>query len=486
MPFVKRKPTKVKTQKTTRKKRREPNGKTLKGDSPDNYLPNLRAFADIVAVLQHDTPARRKLLKEAGIPPERFPDRLCKRFAQDIYEHVEDAQASETCDGPYTMNGNETHANGFNIKRLSEVEDKEAEWLWDQRLPLGDLSIICGDMDVGKSWFVLDIMARITMGRAMPDGSRNPFGKRRREVLWVTADERDSTIKHRFRLLRGELSRFSLLQFVYENDKKRAFSLSEDLERLDQLLTDRPLISVIAIDPLGAFVGKLNTHRYSDVYQMLAPIADLTEKHRVAMLPIMHLNKGDGEYAKYRVNGSVAITSGPRAAWLVSPDPDDEDRRLLLEIKNNNRIESKVGFAFRFKRPNGIKWENGPITVTADESLKQEDRSKAPARSDAMQALKIFLERSGGSVPADDIPGWAKSEGICKRTLDAAKKELGVESEKTGGSGAPWCWVLPDLKSATSKPDATFQSLRSLKSKKKKPRGKSKNAKRAKKETLQD
>src|SRR5262249_32298291 len=59
-----------------------------------------------------------------------------------------------------------------------------------------------------------------------------------------------------------------------------------------------------------------------------------------------------------------------------------------------------------------------------------------------------------GPVKAEDIIDEAKQEGIAKRTLDRAKKELGIKSRKTPSKfDGEWYWELPPKpKSATRHP----------------------------------
>src|SRR5207253_3230899 len=46
-------------------------------------------------------------------------------------------------------------------------------WLWPGRIAAGRLTLIDGDPDQGKSFVTLDLAARLTAGRELPDGSRS-------------------------------------------------------------------------------------------------------------------------------------------------------------------------------------------------------------------------------------------------------------------------------------------------------------------------
>ena len=54
--------------------------------------------------------------------------------------------------------------------RLEDVTPEPVRWLWPGRLAAGKIALLVGDPGLGKSWITLDLAARISAGRAMPDG----------------------------------------------------------------------------------------------------------------------------------------------------------------------------------------------------------------------------------------------------------------------------------------------------------------------------
>jgi hypothetical protein len=61
------------------------------------------------------------------------------------------------------------------------------------------------------------------------------------------------------------------------------------------------------------------------------------------------------------------------------------------------------------------------------------------------EAREFLLEQlEAGPRKAEDIIDQAKQEGIAKRTLDRAKKDLGIKSRKTPSRfDGEWYWELP-------------------------------------------
>jgi len=59
---------------------------------------------------------------------------------------------------------------------LANVQPELISWLWAGWIPLGKLAVLDGDPGVGKSTLTLDIAARVTTDRAMPDGTASDVG----------------------------------------------------------------------------------------------------------------------------------------------------------------------------------------------------------------------------------------------------------------------------------------------------------------------
>jgi|LSQX01.2.fsa_nt_gb hypothetical protein len=66
--------------------------------------------------------------------------------------------------------------------RLSEIHPEGVQWLWQDRLPLGEISVVDGDPATNKSSAILDLVARVSTRRPMPDARWQP-GRPRRGVV---------------------------------------------------------------------------------------------------------------------------------------------------------------------------------------------------------------------------------------------------------------------------------------------------------------
>ena len=96
---------------------------------------------------------------------------------------------------------------GTQFTRLSELETQATEWLWDLRIPKGELTIVDGDPSVNKSSLLMDIAARVTKGRKMPDGSG---GKQGGVLLLQAEDSLQKTVLQRLQAANADLRRISV------------------------------------------------------------------------------------------------------------------------------------------------------------------------------------------------------------------------------------------------------------------------------------
>mgnify|MGYP000921596360 FL=1 len=206
---------------------------------------------------------------------------------------------------------------------------------------------------------------------------------------------------------------------------------------LDDWLGKHPLARLVVLDPISGFLGDdIDSHKNAEVRSVLAMLAAVATKHRVAVVGITHLSKAQAK-AINRVIGSIAFVAAARAVWLVDWDPNEDGRRLLLPVKNNLAASDGLAYTITDAR---IVWEAGRITITADELG---DPSHSTPREEAEGWLRDFL--AAGPVPSAKVANEADRAGIAKRTLHRAKRDLGIVSCR---EGAAWAWALPDSREA--------------------------------------
>ncbi len=209
------------------------------------------------------------------------------------------------------------------------------------------------------------------------------------------------------------------------------------------------VVKLLIIDTLSAYMGGVDTHRDADVRRVLSPLADLARETNVTILGLRHLNKDESGRAIYRGQASIGFTAQARAVWMVVRDPDDDEHRLLLPIKNNlvpEEQKTALGFAldsFSPQRAPTVFWDDEPIRLTQAE-IESYVRGKVPGPTQIERAEDL-LEAAladGKEVQVPHLKELAEQKNISWWAMEKAKKNLHLQ-HRTDGFQGPTAWSLP-------------------------------------------
>ncbi len=337
------------------------------------------------------------------------------------------------------------------LLRMDGVEEAEVEWLWDQYLPIGCLTILAGPGGLGKSTIAYSFAATVSKGMLWPDGTRARSAGN--VLIWSSEDSAAHVIKPRLLAMNADVTRIGMLDQTEEaNGQLRSFDPSQDMEELKVAVNAIGGVSLIVIDPIvSAVVGDM--HKANDVRRSLQPIMDFAEEQRCAVIGITHFAKNKtGHNVTERVLGSQAFTAAARMVLATAKD-ESTGERVFLKAKTNI---SRDGSGFRYSiqettiQPKGIrttllKWGE-KIEGSAQEimnSVQQTGEDKNSKLAEAKRWLEDALRN--GPKPANALMHDAKAEcEIAEKTLRRAKDALGIEVQK-GGFQGQWLWSLPSL-----------------------------------------
>lgn len=221
---------------------------------------------------------------------------------------------------------------------------------------------------------------------------------------------------------------------IDESDK----SLSMADERLEGAIIQTGARMLI-LDPIQAYLGGgMDMNRANEARDMTKRLGALAEKYKCAIILIGHMNKASGNKAAYRGMGSIDFFAVARSVLLVGRVEGESNTRAVVQIKNNL---AQFGHPKAFElSENGFKWL-GDYEITADEVLG----GIAPRANKLEQAKQLLRElaETSNAVHSNEIFDMADKQGISKRTLENAKKELGVRAKKINNS---WYWELDRIK----------------------------------------
>ena len=313
--------------------------------------------------------------------------------------------------------------------RMSEVQSQEIEWLWYPFIPYGKLTIIQGDPGDGKTTMVLNLAAKLSKGEALDENMKvtEPVN-----VIYQTEEDGlADTVKPRLELAGADCERIIVID---ESDK----SLSMVDERLEQAIV-RTGARLLILDPIQAYLGGgMDMNRANEARDMTKKLGALAEKTKCAIILIGHMNKASGNKAAYRGMGSIDFFAVARSVLLVGRVEGESNTRAVVQIKNNlAAFGHPKAFALS---EDGFKWL-GDYEITVDEVLGG-ITPKANKMEQAKQMLRELAETQS-AVLSNEIFDRANELGISKRTLENAKKELGVQTRKINNA---WYWELDKVK----------------------------------------
>jgi putative DNA primase/helicase len=346
-----------------------------------------------------------------------------------------------------------TTRSGLEVICMADVRPCAIEWLWQNWIAVGKVHVLAGEGGRGKSTILCNTTAITTTGTKWPDGAQ---ACRAGSVIILAAeDDVEDTLAPRLMAAGADLSRVFVIRSVFDENRRRGFSLQADLERLEAEIQKHDNVKLVIIDPVSSYLGKVDSHKNSDVRSVLEPLGEMAARLRVAVICNNHFSKGGGS-ANSRVIGSVAFVNQARAAFIVTPDDEDETRMLLIPSKSNiapirhglaYRIEGcLVEFEGKEIATSRIMYESTPITITADQALAALDGA-SENRSEKSEAIDFLTDAlRGGPVPAKDMKKEAADAGISSKSLRSAREALGIKPEKAGFDGG-WVWALPKMPS---------------------------------------
>ena len=319
--------------------------------------------------------------------------------------------------------------NGLQMIKMSEIQSQEVAWLWYPFIPYGKLTIIQGDPGDGKTTLVLNIAAWLSKGEGLD--SEMKLSEPVNVIYQSAEDGLADTVKPRLELARADCERILVI-----DEKEKSLSMVD--ERLEKAIVQTKARMLI-LDPIQAYLGGgMDMNRANEARDMTKKLGALAEKYQCAIVLIGHMNKAAGNKAAYRGMGSIDFFAVARSVLLVGRVEGEPNIRAVVQIKNNlAAFGHPKAFALS---EDGFQWL-GDYEITADEVLG----GIAPKANKMEQAKRLLRELAltSDAIQSNEIFDMADEQGISKRTLENAKRELGIRARKINNS---WYWELDKVK----------------------------------------
>lgn len=364
----------------------------------------------------------------------------------------------------------------LSLIRLSSVTPKAVNWLWRGYLPLGKLVLLDGFPGQGKSLAMLDIAARGSRNRAMPDGSRSDVGQAWDTLILTYEDDQADTLRPRIDAARGDPARIRVVSGVkYGKGGKTDVPVFPDhVSALERALKKHPATRLVIIDPLVASLsGKVDSHRDQDTRRVTAELARLASRRNVCIAGIRHFRKHTDGNAITAGGGSIGLIGAARVGLIIDRHPSTESPERndvsVLACSKSNLSKHPPSLAFRKKACTiesragaletvRVRWK-GDARLTADELLAAREESALDGTHGAVEAMLRELLTSG-PVKRKDVVNAARQDGFAMRTVDRVANRIGVTKLAKGfGPNKAASWSLP-TKSASNTPIAAIPATK--------------------------
>jgi putative DNA primase/helicase len=363
------------------------------------------------------------------------------------------------------------------MRRADQITPKQIRWMWPDKIPFGKITLFAGNPDNGKSLASTSVAAICSTGR--PFG-QDHFGHPPAEVLMLIGeDDPDDTAVPRLMAAGADLSKIHFLETVRPVKlENREVRLDVDIPAIERKLEEHPEIRLMVIDPISNYLGEVSMIAEQEVRSILIPLKRMAEKHNIAVVIVMHLNKKSDLDAISRVGGAMAFIGVARCSWLftrniqeeteegedVKPAEKKPDTFSMLRIKNNLVSANRAGMAYSVAvRPIEIEGEKifTPYVIwgtviegSADDALNRRQAAaptdtRGPGRpNNKLQAAIAWLEEA----LQDNLPHLSRelrkdakdAHSISPDTLEKAYAALPGHKKPFKGSTG-WFWQLEPL-----------------------------------------
>jgi hypothetical protein len=319
-------------------------------------------------------------------------------------------------------------------------------------LPRGEVTILDGGPDAGKSWLWMALLAGLTGSKVcpLPEPLNNGANEIQSGLILTTEDDPAKTIRPRLDYLGADPKRIKIVQ---RRNAEEMFFTAMDARDIAQLIKETTP-DIVIIDPLTLYASTeqgFDSNKATSVRKMLTPLIKVARETNCAFLVNRHFRKTSGK-AMHQGIRSIDYAATARSMIMVVKDQADPsgNPRIVSHFKSNLTERMREGLMFSLDKSQTppFQWE-GTCEVNPDELTDYEgalnSRDERSRLGEAVEFLQQIL--ADGPVPVQEVQKQASQFFIADRTLRRAREKLKVVSEQTGGGFSDekkvWIWRLP-------------------------------------------
>lgn len=328
-----------------------------------------------------------------------------------------------------TLNGAENprpRRPGGLSRSYATIEPTLQDFLWPERIPLGDVTLVGGDGGIGKGRLLADLAARVSRGDDMLDNS--PGLGAPGNVLMVTPED-DPSYSMAWRLGAAHAA----LDMVHDMTEVqgREFQLPGDVPLLREEMLRLGDVKLVIIDPLSQVSEKSLQANATVRKYVWGPLRQLARDTGAAIVVMCHTVKS-GQF-----QGSAGLTQAARVVLKVTRDKADPRVRVLSIFKGNDVDDSlpDVCYTLTGSRPN-------VVVEYVDRAFEEQLEGLSDGERRALMVVRTRAQ-SGQHTDAQKLAEMTRTTATAARvTLHRMAKKGLIERLERG-----W-YTMPSLKQA--------------------------------------
>ena len=339
--------------------------------------------------------------------------------------------------------GTTAKGSGHNIRLTpaSSFQIKAVRWVWEGRMPLGEITLIPGREGVGKSTFLAWLAAAITNGNLPGVYQGQP-----RAVLYAASEDAWSyTIAPRMLAAGANLDLVYRIDVEADDGTGAGLILPRDCRHIPAVAAQVEAAALMC-DPLMSLIDdNINNFRAQELRKALEPLRRAAEEAQLSVPGLVHFNKGSGTDVNSAIAGTRAWVEVARAVIAIAQDKDADDYTCVVSQTKNNlgRLDlpnlvytiDSVTLEAADDEPahvGRLRW-TGETDVTAEDLLSgaPDDRTL----SDNTVAILDYVGECAGPVSVQEVADHFKDQikhETVKKTLARSVKRGDLVSPRRG------------------------------------------------------